>query len=392
MGEPGYQPTQQEEEHRFLDQLEALAPRTWVTYGLIASNVLVWAWMVLHGVDALHPSAEVLWHWGGNAASEVQRGQWWRLLTATFLHGGAWHLGMNMLGLWCIGQTTERIYGHAVFLLLYLGSALLGSALSLHFAAQHTVSTGASGAVFGVAGALLVAVLEHRQKLPTLFGKRMLRGMGFFLLYSLAQGLVQARVDNAAHVGGLLAGALMAWVLPERFDMPRFVAQVKPRAMAAAALAAVLTLGLVGLAPPAAVDMQRRFAGPSPLERGMQGFQAAFRLMAQDARQVRAGTLSVLALDARSRSVYAPVFRRVQADLSAVVLPSEDPRSAVVQEALHITRLMVEISAMESDVRDGRPVPRDLPRMRLLDAEVAQSIAHLSALSTTVHLHPQEPP
>jgi hypothetical protein len=140
------------------------------------------------------------------------------------------------------------------------------------------------------------------------------------------------------------------------------------------------------------VDMQRRFAGPSPLERGMQGFQAAFRLMAQDARQVRAGTLSVLALDARSRSVYAPVFRRVQADLSAVVLPPEDPRSAVVQEALHITRLMVEISAMESDVRDGRPVPRDLPRMRLLDAEVAQSIAHLSALSTTVHLHPQEPP
>ncbi|MBC7683111.1 MAG: rhomboid family intramembrane serine protease, partial [Ferruginibacter sp.] len=110
------------EHDRFHDRMLTLVPHTWVTYVLIGLNVAVWMLMVAQGADAFSPPAELLLHWGGNAASEVQRGQVWRLLTAAFVHSGIVHLVMNMLGLWAMGQTAERIYGHRMFSGIYLGS------------------------------------------------------------------------------------------------------------------------------------------------------------------------------------------------------------------------------------------------------------------------------
>ncbi|MBC7468488.1 MAG: rhomboid family intramembrane serine protease, partial [Ramlibacter sp.] len=158
------------EERLFAQQLKALAPRTWATWGILALNVAAWIATLAAGADAIRPTAAQLLALGGNTASEVQQGQWWRLLTAAFLHIGVVHLTMNMLGLALIAPTVERIYGHRLFLLVYLGAGLAGSAASLHFSARTGVSVGASGAVFGVAGALLVAVFHHRRRLPRLFG------------------------------------------------------------------------------------------------------------------------------------------------------------------------------------------------------------------------------
>lgn len=370
------------EERQFQTQLKALAPHTWVTYGLIAVNLAVWGTMVAQGADAFRPSVELLLNWGGNATSEVQRGQWWRLLAATFLHGGVVHLAMNMLGLWAIGQTVERIYGHWVFMLVYLGSALCGSALSLHFSAQSAVSVGASGAVFGLAGALLVAVFQHRKTLPKIFGKQMLGGMGFFVFYSLAQGFARTGIDNAAHVGGLLAGAVMAFILPERFDMLRFQAQVKPRALAALAVVLGLVVGLAVLAPPAALDIQRSYEGAAAFDRGMQGFNLAFKQLGQDAQQVKAGTLTEADMDARGRSVHAPTFQKVQADLEAAWLPPGDPRSGLLQEVRHFNALMVEALSMDSVPEPGstRLAPADPVRMAVLEADMQKSSERMSRL------------
>ncbi|WP_367849173.1 rhomboid family intramembrane serine protease [Rhodoferax sp. WC2427] len=363
------------EEHQLHHWLHALAPATWVTYGLIALNVVVWALMVSQGANPFSPPAEVLLHWGGNAASEVQRGQVWRLLSAPFLHSGIVHLVMNMLGLWAIGQTAERIYGHRVYVGIYLGSALAGSALSLHFSAQQTVSVGASGAVFGLAGVVLVAVLRHRDSMPRLFGKPMLRGIGFFLVYSLAQGFLQTGVDNAAHVGGLLAGALMACILPVRPDPLRSRAHARGRELLALAAMVALLGGLVLLAPPAAVDFQRKYTGAAAFEQGMRSFNAAMRQLGLESQWRRAGKLTVQQADERSRSVHAPAFRKAQTDLAAAWLPPGDPRNALLQAVRQQAAWMAEMQAMESVTPPGssQPEPADPARMAELQALIQRS-------------------
>lgn len=370
-------------EREFQERLKALAPMTWVTYALVAVNVGVWALMVTMGADALKPSADLMLRCGGNTAYNVQHGQWWRLLTATFLHGGAVHLVMNMLGLWVIGQTVERIYGHRIFLLMYLCSGLLGSALSLHFSAQQRVSVGASGAIFGIAGALLVAVLQHRKTLPRLFGKQMLSGMGFFILYSLAQGFANAGIDNAAHVGGLIAGGLMAVILPERFDMAAFVAKARSRTAVALVAAVTLTGGIVALAPAATVDLQRAYAGEAAFQQGMTEFNAALKSLGKDAQNKKMGKISALDLDERGRTVHAPAFKKLNAEFTATWLPPEDVRSPTLVEVRRFTALLAESLAMASVVpRAGaEPEAVDPARMKVLEDELTKTSARMSALA-----------
>lgn len=261
------------EEREFQERLKSFAPIPWVTYGLITVNVLVWIATLVKGAGVASVSAEKLLLWGGNAASEFQRGEWWRLFTATFLHSGLMHVTMNMIGLASAGITVERVYGHRQFILLYLGSGLIGSALSLHFSAQHAVSVGASGAVFGITGALLVGVYQHRKQLPKAFGKQTLSSLGFFIVYALMQGFAKQGIDNAAHIGGLLAGCLLAYVLPERFDMEHYVRNLKNRAIAGVVMAVVATLALVATAPQATVDQKRLFEGQAALVRALEGLR-----------------------------------------------------------------------------------------------------------------------
>ena len=92
------------------------------------------------------------------------------------------HLAMNMLGLVGAGIIVERIYGHRLFALIYLGSGLMGSALSFHFSAQHAGSVGAPGAVFGITGALFVGIFQHRQKLPNASSKHAISSIGIFIV------------------------------------------------------------------------------------------------------------------------------------------------------------------------------------------------------------------
>ncbi len=129
----------------FRAEMQAL-PHTWGLYAMIALNVGIWLFTLTHGatLDATAPAKLV--DWGGNAAVLVQEGQWWRLLTATFLHSSLRHIGANMLVLFLLGKHVERFYGTRGFLLIYLGAGLAGSALSLHFGAQTAVSVGASDA------------------------------------------------------------------------------------------------------------------------------------------------------------------------------------------------------------------------------------------------------
>jgi rhomboid protease GluP len=368
------------QEREFAQRLRALAPRTWITWAIVALNIAAWLATVAAGADPLQPGAAQLLALGANSAYAVQHGQWWRLLTAAFLHIGLLHLAMNMLGLLLLGPTVERIYGHGPFLLLYLGCALAGGAASLHFSAQGGVSVGASGAVFGVAGALLTAVFHHRRRLPLLFGKRTLGGIGFFIVYSLVQGMAPG-VDNAAHIGGLAAGVALAFILPERFSSR----PDRRGSVLRAALASVFVVGFTAAialtASRAPLDLGAALAANPAVEHGLLELTSAVRELQREAREVKAGRLGEIEADDRSRRVHAPRFRALVQELSAISLPPNDPREPVLATARRMAELLLELMAMDSRIVDGKPVSVDPVRWAAITAELDTLNRRLTALA-----------
>lgn len=370
------------QENEFQDRLKSFAPVPWLTYGLIAVNSAIWLASLMHGAGVTVSPPDLMLRWGGNAASEVQRGEWWRMFSAMFLHSGLMHVTFNMLGLYSVGVTVERIYGHRLFALIYLGSGLLGSALSLHFSAQKAVSVGASGAVFGVAGALLVAMLQHRKQLPKSLGKQTLTSTGFFILYSLSQGLATPGIDNAAHIGGLFAGCLLAYILPERFDLEKFVQIYRGRALGGLLLVATATVGLTSVAPPAQVDQR----GIAYFAEGMRKLDEVMQALQREAQKGKEGKLTEREIDERSRTVFAPRMRDVVATFNQAQLPHADPRQPLLNNAKRMSELLVESLAMESVVREGssKPEPVDLQRAAVIEKEILDIAQHIAALSASM--------
>jgi rhomboid protease GluP len=225
----------------FAWRLQQTTPRAWVTALLVGANVLVWLANVATGIHPVAPRAADLLAWGGNHLPLTMQ-QPWRLLAATFLHGGIIHLGFNMWVLWDSGRVAERFYGSGQLLLIYLVSGLAGSIASLFFAAASGVSVGASGAIFGVVGCLLAALFTKAHKLPAMLVTTMRSSMLLFVVYALAMGFMAGFIDNAAHIGGLVAGFLMGVVLTERFDHDEFQRRAIVRASLAVAGAAGLLL------------------------------------------------------------------------------------------------------------------------------------------------------
>jgi rhomboid protease GluP len=169
--------------------------------------------MVFSKISPTHPSTEQLLHWGADFGPLTLAGQWWRLLSSVFLHIGIFHLAVNMWCLWNLGELAERIYGRAAFLALYIAAGVTGAIVSL---AWHpfAVSAGASGAVFGLAGALIVTFWFGHLPLPRHHIQITLGSLLAFAGYNLLFGFITPGIGNAAHVGGLLAGLVLGFLLP----------------------------------------------------------------------------------------------------------------------------------------------------------------------------------
>lgn len=134
-----------------------------VTLTLIALNALVYVAMGLGGASWTEPSVEHSVRWGADFGPLTLSGEWWRVLTSTFVHFGIIHIGLNMWCLWSLGSSLELFMGRKTFLLIYLLSGLMASLSSIAWDPWR-VSAGASGAIFGVAGAF-VSYLDFK-KLP----------------------------------------------------------------------------------------------------------------------------------------------------------------------------------------------------------------------------------
>jgi len=192
----------------------ALVTTPRVTYALIGINVFLFAIQYAQGVN------EVAVEFGMYPVAIAQGGEWWRLFTSAFLHGSFIHIAFNMYVLFFLGPTLERILGHTRFITLYLLAALGGSVASYWFSDIQTVSVGASGAIFGLMGALIVAGRRMRYDIKQVL---------FLLAVNVAIGFFSPGVDWRAHFGGLVVGAAVAAVMvfpPKRIRIPVQIAGI----------------------------------------------------------------------------------------------------------------------------------------------------------------------
>ncbi|HQO50186.1 MAG TPA: rhomboid family intramembrane serine protease [Bacteroidales bacterium] len=178
-----------------------------ITPILIILNILFFAVMIISGVHMFLPSHESLLLWGANFRPMTLDGQWWRLITNTFMHIGIFHLLLNMYALLYIGVLLEPILGKGRYLTAYLLSGLAGSLASLYWN-ELTISAGASGAIFGMYGVFLA--LLSTNLIEKSARKSLLVSIGVFVAYNLVNGF-KPGIDNAAHIGGLLSGLVIGY-------------------------------------------------------------------------------------------------------------------------------------------------------------------------------------
>jgi len=146
--------------------------------------------------------------------SVVVKGEWYRLFTSLFLHADAMHIVMNMLSLYIVGKMVEKLFSSVAYLGIYFVSALFGSYLSIYMHLEGQ-AVGASGAIFGLFGALAGFVFVHRNTMKGQFVSFM-KDFGVILLINLVIGLAVPNIDMSAHIGGLIAGIVGGIMVAKR--------------------------------------------------------------------------------------------------------------------------------------------------------------------------------
>ncbi len=163
-------------------------------------------------------SGEISVHFGANYGPYTLSGQWWRLLTYMFLHSGAMHIFFNMWCLWDLGRLCESLYGRWTFAGIYLITGVSGGLASIAWN-PGVLSVGASGAIFGLAGALIASFYLGEFSLPRVAISGTLRSLVIFAVFNLGFGQLFGGIDNACHIGGLVSGlalgALIARLAPQ---------------------------------------------------------------------------------------------------------------------------------------------------------------------------------
>src|SRR5436853_445987 len=227
-----------EREHRFLYAFVTRSnPFTLIIIGMNA-GVFLLEWLA-GGMGGLSADLQVLRAFGAKNNDLInQQHQYWRLIMAIFIHIGFLHFLFNNYALWIIGSEIERLYGSARFVILYLLTGVVGSLASYTFNPGHD-SAGASGAIFGLFGVMATFAFRFRKELPERLSTDIRRRILPVIAINLFFGVSMRIVDNAAHIGGLLAGIALALIIPYQRPNERSTASIW-RIMQIACLAVML--------------------------------------------------------------------------------------------------------------------------------------------------------
>ena len=183
-----------------------------LTYTLIILNSIVYLFSAFFSHSLVDMELETLVDMGAlYGPYTVQQGEWWRLFTAMFLHGGMTHLLMNMFSLYIVGRAAEMYFDTKSYLSIYLFSGLLGGLASLYMH-PASVGVGASGAIFGIFGALAGFFLAHREEIAS-HAKAFMKDFAIIIGINLVIGLSIPSVDVSAHIGGLVVGLIGGFAL-----------------------------------------------------------------------------------------------------------------------------------------------------------------------------------
>ncbi|MBR1572167.1 MAG: rhomboid family intramembrane serine protease [Lachnospiraceae bacterium] len=193
-----------------MDRLFTYFKRIPITISLVLINIVIF--IILEIVGDTQDGLFMLQHGAMNPTEVLYNHQWYRLFSSMFLHFGGVHLLNNMFLLAVLGQYLEPTLGYVKFLAIYLFSGLGGSFASMIYmlmVGDNNISAGASGAIYGIVGGLLIVVLANRGR----FRGFKTRSILIMLALSLYGGFTGTRTDNAAHIGGLIVGIILTFFL-----------------------------------------------------------------------------------------------------------------------------------------------------------------------------------
>jgi membrane associated rhomboid family serine protease len=241
---PAPDPVLASESATFQRELHDVTPSTPVTYALVGINLAVFVVMAISGVSIDNPTIADLLRWGADFGPLTLGGEPWRLFTSTFVHIGLMHVASNMLVFAYVGPTVERMLGNVGFLVLYLVAGLAGSLWALYWNPLQ-VEAGASGAIFGIYGALVAMLLRDRDSIPPHVGAKLLRFATIFVFYNLINSLGPG-ISMAAHVGGLVAGFACGFAIAQPITIEAVAGRALRNIAALGAGALLLVAGLGG--------------------------------------------------------------------------------------------------------------------------------------------------
>ncbi len=183
-----------------------------ITYGLIALNLIIYLFSALLSGSIIDMNMQTLVDMGAlYGPITVLKSEWWRLFTAMFLHGSMTHLLMNMFALYLIGRGVEVYFDIKSYMALYLFSGLIGGLVSL-YVHPVGVGVGASGAIFGIFGALAGFFLAHRDRISG-YSKAFMKDFAVIIVINFVLGLSIESIDMSAHIGGLIIGFIGGFVI-----------------------------------------------------------------------------------------------------------------------------------------------------------------------------------
>ena len=325
----------------FQRRLRETGARIWVTPTLVLANLAVFVVMAISTKQMLGFDLPTLWAWGANFGPLTTAGQWWRLLTALFIHYSVAHLLVNLWVLWNIGRRTEQLFGNAAAVGIYFGTGIIASLTSILWAPTLS-SVGASGAIFGLIGAYLAFLLHPGNGVPRSIARRYWPSTTIFALYSLYAGATQPGIDNAAHVGGVISGLAIGWCLARPLERERRRDFPHRRVIAAAALFAVAVIGAYGWIHGNSPEM-------SPPERYMRTHAWYTRGEAQNLREwqvlaaaVGAGEISDAQLGQKFQTDILPFWQTADARITRENRTLTGPERPVALSVGNFVRLRLQ--------------------------------------------------
>jgi membrane associated rhomboid family serine protease/tetratricopeptide (TPR) repeat protein len=342
------------------------------TYVLIALNLVIFGLMTRAGGSK---NLDVLVEFGASYGPYFRQGQYWRLVMPMFLHIGIAHLLINMYGLYLLGRILEHVYGYGRFSLLYVGSGMFSSYLSMAVAPH--VAAGASGAIFGIAGVMLVAGFLHRASIPRRLRRVFGGGILLMVVGNLAFGAIFPGIDNWGHVGGLLGGMVLGVLIrPPQQDL-----STQPFEEAPSQPVVIIPILIVALAMGATLDNYRtsrvvtgllqegtRLRSSHQTDKAIERFQEAARRAPRDERPHE--ELGLLYLQQRRSD---DAIREFEA---AIHLGPDSPRAQIGLALAHESK---------GDIGRARPLQNALAKI----AETAEGQAVIAEVYYEIALYPQ---